>query len=163
MAAAAVRTTTPTSPQAEQLLLAMDTTRARTLDLVADLDEADLERVLSPIMSPLTWDLGHIAAYEDLWLAHRAGGLPLLRPELAALYDAFETPRAVRGEVEALSPAAARRYMADVRLRSAAVVAELGAEHEELCERSVRTVGDHSGGAVVLRLDEGGHAAVRGE
>ena len=31
----------------------------------------DLERVHSPIMSPLVWDLGHIAAYEDLWLAHR--------------------------------------------------------------------------------------------
>ena len=26
----------------------------------------DLERVHSSIMSPLVWDLGHIAAYEDL-------------------------------------------------------------------------------------------------
>ena len=60
----------------------------------------------SPIMSPLVWDLGHIAAYEDLWLAQRHAGLELLRPDLAELYDAFETPRAVRGEIEALGPAA---------------------------------------------------------
>ena len=59
----------------------------------------------SPIMSPLVWDLGHIAAYEDLWLGQRHAGLELLRPDLAELYDAFETPRAVRGEIEALGPA----------------------------------------------------------
>ena len=53
-------------------------------------------------MSPLVWDLAHIAAYEDLWLVHRLGGEPLLRPDLAALYDAFETPRTVRGEIELL-------------------------------------------------------------
>ena len=31
-------------------------------------------------MSPLVWDLGHIAAFEDLWLVHRYGGRPMLRP-----------------------------------------------------------------------------------
>ena len=36
--------------------------------------DEQLTRVHSPIMSPLVWDLGHIAAYEDLWLAHRHGG-----------------------------------------------------------------------------------------
>ena len=66
-------------------------------------------------MSPLVWDLAHIAAYEDLWLAHRHGGLELLRPDLAELYDAFETPRSVRGEIELLDPAQARVYLSDVR------------------------------------------------
>ncbi|MCW3024718.1 MAG: egtB, partial [Solirubrobacterales bacterium] len=92
------------STDAEQALAAMHTARELTLGLVAGIDEDDLIRVHSPIMSPLVWDLGHIAAYEDLWLAHRHGGLALLRPELAHLYDAFETPRAVRGEIEALGP-----------------------------------------------------------
>src|SRR4051812_39107269 len=68
-----------------------------TLGLVAHLDDDALERVIDPIMSPLAWDLGHIAAYEDLWINHRLGGRPLLRAELAALYDAFGTPRKVRG------------------------------------------------------------------
>ena len=55
-------------------------------------------------MSPLVWDLAHIAAYEDLWLVHRYGERPLLHDELAAMYDAFETPRAVRGDLPLLGP-----------------------------------------------------------
>src|SRR5271155_2301293 len=113
MAASAVKTTSP-SPDAAQALAAMAGGRARTPPLVAALDDEQLERVHSPIMSPLAWDLGHIAAYEDLWLAHRYGELALLRPELANLYDAFETPRAIRGEIEALGPDEARAYLQDV-------------------------------------------------
>src|SRR5580693_4846321 len=106
----------------EQLLLALDQTRVKTLALVAPLSDEQLERVHSPIMSPLVWDLGHIAAYEDLWIAHRHGGLELLRGDLAALYDAFETPRAIRGEIESLGPADAREYMAAVSARTADVI-----------------------------------------
>ena len=71
-------------------------------------------------MSPLVWDLAHIAAYEDLWLVHRFAGEPLLRPDLAAVYDAFETPRTVRGEIELLDTAGAREYLDAVRARAAA-------------------------------------------
>ena len=86
--------TTPLSPDATPVLQAMDAARERTLALVATLDDEQLERVHSPIMSPLVWDLGHIAAYEDLCLGHRYGKLELLRPELAfspSLVDASHT------------------------------------------------------------------------
>src|SRR4051812_30299421 len=66
---------------------AMAATRRRTLDLVGHLAAADLERQVDPILSPLVWDLAHIAAYEDLWLVHRFAGAPLLRPDLAARYE----------------------------------------------------------------------------
>ncbi len=115
----------------------MGVARERTLALVAPLDDEQLTRVHSPIMSPLAWDLGHIAAYEDLWLAHRCGGMELLRPELAQLYDAFETPRAIRGEIDALGPAAAKRYMADVRARTTQLLCERGAD-ELVCEMVLR-------------------------
>jgi gamma-glutamyl hercynylcysteine S-oxide synthase len=143
MATRAVKTTS-LSPDAAQLLQAIDAARERTLELVAGLDGEQLERVHSPIMSPLVWDLGHIAAYEDLWLGHRYGGLELLRPELAALYDAFETPRAVRGEIEALGPADARAYMAAVSARSAEVIAERGVGDGVLCEMVLRHELQHS-------------------
>ena len=68
---------------AGDVLDALAVTRTRTLALVAHLGDDVLERVHSPLMSPLVWDLGHIAAFEDLWLAHRLGGLPLLRADLA--------------------------------------------------------------------------------
>ncbi|PTL60448.1 hypothetical protein C7Y72_12760 [Paraconexibacter algicola] len=100
--------------------------RARTLSLVAHLSVADCERQIDPILSPLAWDLGHIAAYEDLWLVHRHGGEPLRRPDLAALYDAFETPRAVRGDLEILGRDAAEAEMAAVRDRTLAVIDRVG-------------------------------------
>jgi iron(II)-dependent oxidoreductase len=91
--------------------------RARTLALVAPLSDDDVERQHTEIMSPLAWDLAHIAAYEELWLVHRYGGAPLSRPELAAMYDAFETPRAVRGDLPLLDRAQAVAYLEDVRER----------------------------------------------
>jgi gamma-glutamyl hercynylcysteine S-oxide synthase len=132
------------SPNAEQVLLDMGAARERTLALVARLSDEQLEAVLSPIMSPLVWDLAHIAAYEDLWLSHRYGERPLLRPELARLYDAFETPRAIRGEIEALSPADARAYMAEVSARTAEVIAERGPGDGVLCEMVLRHELQHS-------------------
>jgi iron(II)-dependent oxidoreductase len=117
-------TATDTATVAEDLAA----TRQRTLDLVAHLPTADLERQIVPIMSPLVWDLGHIAAYEDLWLAHRHGGMALLRPDLAAVYDAFETPRAVRGDVEILGHADALTYLDAVRERTLAAMERHGAD-----------------------------------
>src|SRR3954451_12403813 len=102
--------------------------RQRTLELVAHLSPADLERQIAPIMSPLVWDLGHIAAYEDLWLVHRHAGAPLLRPDLAALYDAFETPRAVRGDLAILGHGDAVAYLEAVRERAVAAIEAHGVD-----------------------------------
>src|ERR1051325_9780586 len=106
------------------VLDALHDTRERTLALVAHLDDDAIERVHSPLMSPLVWDLGHIAAFEDLWLVHRGAGLPLLRPDLAEVYDAFETPRAQRGDLPYLRRTEALAYLAQVRER----VAELAVD-----------------------------------
>src|ERR1700691_6240140 len=119
--ATATHQAAPPSPE-ESVLAGLEDARERTLALVSHLDEDQLTAVHSPIMSPLAWDLGHIAAYEDLWLGHRLAGLELLRPDLADVYDAFETPRAVRGDIEALGPADARAYMREVRDRVAEVL-----------------------------------------
>ncbi|MBI5105011.1 MAG: ergothioneine biosynthesis protein EgtB [Solirubrobacterales bacterium] len=102
--------------------------RQRTLDLVSHLSTADLERQVDPLMSPLVWDLAHIAAYEDLWLVHRFTGAPLLRDDLAAVYDAFETPRAVRGEVELLGHRDALGYLERVRERTLDAIDERGTD-----------------------------------
>ena len=112
--------------------------RSRTLALVAHLDTPDLERVLHPRYSPLVWDLAHIAAYEDLWLCHRHGGLPLLRGELADLYDAFETPRDVRGGLRLLTADEATAYLAGVRARALGVLAEEGPGDGVLAEMVLR-------------------------
>ncbi|MBV8710498.1 MAG: DinB family protein, partial [Solirubrobacterales bacterium] len=105
---------------------ALEEARWRTLALVASVSDADLECVHSPLMSPLVWDLAHVAAYEDLWLVHRYGKRPLLREDLAATYDAFETPRALRGDIELLDPGQARDYLTEVHARTLEVIDERG-------------------------------------
>jgi gamma-glutamyl hercynylcysteine S-oxide synthase len=132
------------SSDAEQTLLAMSAVRELTLALVDPIAEADLERVHSPIMSPLVWDLGHIAAYEDLWIAHRHAGLALLRPELMDAYDAFETPRSIRGEIEVLAPADAFAYLDAVRARAREAIATGGVGDGVLCEMVIRHELQHS-------------------
>jgi iron(II)-dependent oxidoreductase len=126
------------SAEAVQALNGLEAARERTLALVAHLHDEQLQQVHSPLMSPLVWDLGHIAAYEDLWLAHRHGELALLRPDLADLYDAFETPRAIRGDIAALGPHDARAYLEAVRTRTVETIAERGVADGVICEMVIR-------------------------
>ena len=124
----------------------MASVRGRTLALIAHLTPADLERPLDPIMSPLVWDLAHIAADEDLWLCHRLGGLELLHGELAAMYDAFETPRPLRARLPVLDTDGAIGYLADVRARTTHVLEERGAGHGTYLELVLRHELQHSEG-----------------
>jgi iron(II)-dependent oxidoreductase len=144
MATTATATHNAAAPSPQEAIAALAEAREGTLRLIAGLSDEDLERVHSPIMSPLVWDLGHIAAYEDLWLAHRHAGLELLRPELAELYDAFETPRAVRGEIETLGPAEARDYLAAVRARSTEAIELRGLGDGTIYEMVLRHELQHS-------------------
>jgi gamma-glutamyl hercynylcysteine S-oxide synthase len=118
--------------------------RERTLELVARFSDEELERVHSTLMSPLVWDLGHIAAFEDLWLAHRFGGEPLLREELAEVYDAFETPRAGRGDLPFLRPPEAREYLQEVRERTLEVIERRGVDDGAIAELVVRHEQQHN-------------------
>jgi iron(II)-dependent oxidoreductase len=110
----------------EGVVQALEEARVRTLALVESISDEDLFKVHSPLMSPLVWDLGHIAAFEDLWLIHRFAGEAMLRPELGHTYDAFETPRSHRGELEFLGPEEARDYLQAVRARTLELTESLG-------------------------------------
>jgi iron(II)-dependent oxidoreductase len=92
--------------------------RARTLEIVAALDDDDLLRQHNPLMSPIVWDLGHIANYESQWLL-RAVGAPAAPDDVArdATYDAFVNPRRERGALPLLDRAGALDYLEDVRAR----------------------------------------------
>src|ERR1700733_8449704 len=111
---------------AQTVIEELQEARERTLELVAPFSDEQLEQVHSTLLSPLVWDLGHIAAFEDLWLPHPCGGEPLLREELADVYDAFETPRAGRGDLPFLRPREARDYLLEVRERALDVIERQG-------------------------------------
>jgi iron(II)-dependent oxidoreductase len=136
----------------ERALEDLRETRDRTLSLVASVSDEDLARVHSALMSPLAWDLGHIAAFEDLWMAHRHGGLPLLRADLVEVYDAMETPRADRGTLPFLAPAQAREYLEEVRERTEGVLLEQGLGDGTLLELVIRH--EHQHGETMLQTLE---------
>jgi iron(II)-dependent oxidoreductase len=129
---------------AQALLNGLEDARERTLALVAPICDFDLERVHSTLMSPLVWDLGHIAAFEDLWLVHRFAGEDMVRRDLAEVYDAFETPRAGRGDLPFLGPDEAREYLAEVRERALAATERLGPGDGLLHELVVRHEQQHN-------------------
>jgi gamma-glutamyl hercynylcysteine S-oxide synthase len=107
--------------------------RERTLELIEPLDDAQLNRVYSPILSPLAWDLGHIANFEELWLVRTIADREPLHGELGNFYDAIENPRRTRGELPILRDAELRSYMSEVRERTLEVLdgVEISADAED--------------------------------
>src|SRR5438270_13526626 len=70
--------------------------RERTLRLVEPLSEHDLTMQHDALMSPVVWDLGHIAHFEDLWLTRNVDG-HIEFGEMPGMYNPFDNPRRVRG------------------------------------------------------------------
>ncbi|HWC06965.1 MAG TPA: ergothioneine biosynthesis protein EgtB [Gemmatimonadota bacterium] len=88
--------------RATRLAAELQRVRRRTLDLIDALDEPRLQRQVLPILSPIAWDLGHIAEFEELWLVRTVDAL-LTGGDTSALaprYDAIQTPRSERGRLE---------------------------------------------------------------
>jgi iron(II)-dependent oxidoreductase len=100
----------------------LEEARRHTLRLIEPLTEEQLNRVYDPILSPLIWDLGHIANFEEIWLVQRIGGREPLRGDLGELYDAIEQPRKIRGELPILRADEVRPYMEGVRERTLEVL-----------------------------------------
>src|SRR3984885_9961062 len=101
----------------ERIAAELVAARERTTLLTSAMDEADLVKQHSPLMSPLVWDLAHIANQEELWLLRAVGGRDAMHPQIDPLYDAFEHPRAERPTLPLLTPAEARGYGHEVRGR----------------------------------------------
>lgn len=96
----------------------LEAARRRSTDLLAPLDDDQLVRQHSPIMSPLVWDLAHVGNFEELWLLRAVNGDQPIDATLDDVYDAFRHPRPNRPSLPLLSPTEARRYLAEVRGRA---------------------------------------------
>ena len=89
--------------------------RDRTLELVAPLTDADVTRQHNPLMSPIVWDLGHIAHFEEVWLLENVDGSGPGAEGLRGIYDAFRHPRVTRDRLPLPDRATCLGYLADVR------------------------------------------------
>src|SRR6188472_4452664 len=90
--------------------------RARTLLLLAPLSDEDLRIQHDPLMSPLLWDLGHIAHFEELWLTRNLDG-PIEFVEMPGMFNPFEHPRAKRGALPLPGLTECRAIMEEIRGR----------------------------------------------
>jgi len=114
----------PSAPITPHALLAE--TRARTMEIVAGLTDDDLRRQHSRLMSPIAWDLGHIAHFEALWLLREGSPAAGSRRDgdregsveedaVEPLYDPLATPRARRDQLPLPAVEEVRRHMRAVR------------------------------------------------
>lgn len=99
----------------DDLVAALGEVRDRTASLLEPLSDAELTRQVSPLMSPLVWDLAHMANYEELWLVSRIGATPTRSARLDDMYNAIEHPRWERPSLPLLGPAQAWAYYDEVR------------------------------------------------
>ena len=83
-------------PERQSVAAALTAVRERTLELISGLSEDALSRQHNQLVSPIIWDLGHVGAFEELWLVRRLGTVSS-EAELDEVYDAFRTPRSERG------------------------------------------------------------------
>jgi gamma-glutamyl hercynylcysteine S-oxide synthase len=99
----------------DHLATELGRTRARSAALTDAVDDGELVRPHSCIMSPLVWDFAHIGNQEERWLVRDVGGRDPVRDDIDHLYDAFKHPRANRPALPLLDPAETRRYLSAVR------------------------------------------------
>ena len=90
--------------------------RARTFLLVAPLSDDELRLQHDSLMSPILWDLGHIAHFEELWLTRNLDG-PIEFVEMPGLYNPFEHPRSSRGALALPGLADCRAIMDQIQGR----------------------------------------------
>jgi len=115
---------------------ALTRARARSAVLTDAVDDEDLIRQHSKLMSPLVWDLAHIGSQEELWLVRDVGGREPLRGDLDEIYDAFLHSRADRPSLPMLSPADARGYVREVRAKSLEILEKAPLDGRRLTENA---------------------------
>jgi iron(II)-dependent oxidoreductase len=116
-------------PPADDLAALLAEVRSRTIGLLEGLDDAELRRPVAPFLSPIAWDLAHVAAFEELWLVHAVlEGAPVERfgGRLPEAWDALAQPRERRGALALPTREEALARLAQGRERTLAVLAERG-------------------------------------
>ena len=93
----------------------LEEARERTRFLLEPVSEEDLVAQHDQIMSPLIWDYGHVANYEELWLLQKTHAKVLSKRELYDMYDASLHPREERPSLNLLDRKDAELYLDAVR------------------------------------------------
>jgi iron(II)-dependent oxidoreductase len=88
--------------------------RARTLELLGDLDDTQWIGPRLAIVNPPLWEIGHVAWFQERWALREACGAAPLRGDGDALYDSSAVPHARRWELPLPSRSQTLGYAAAV-------------------------------------------------
>jgi iron(II)-dependent oxidoreductase len=108
--------TAPSHIDAPVLAELLEEARARTMLLLSPLSDEELRLQHDPLMSPVLWDLGHIAHFEELWLTRNLEG-HIEFVEMPGMFNPFEHPRSTRGRLALPDLADCRTIMDEIRGR----------------------------------------------
>jgi gamma-glutamyl hercynylcysteine S-oxide synthase len=112
----ASRPAAPSHPSKSKIAQLLAEARERTLLLISVLSDDDLHMQHDPLMSPIIWDVGHIAHFEELWLTQNLDG-PIEFSEMPGLYNPFEHPRASRAALPLPTLAQMMTRLDEIRAR----------------------------------------------
>ncbi|HXC53567.1 MAG TPA: ergothioneine biosynthesis protein EgtB [Candidatus Limnocylindrales bacterium] len=140
------RRTAPVETLRSLLAHELGAQRERTLEIVEPLTPADLAVQHCEILSPIVWDLGHIASFEHEWIeraygqaeaagadvmpASRNGRSPVSIGADRTLYDPIRHPRPTRGALALPDRDTALARLAGVREQTSGVLAATGFAEE---------------------------------
>jgi ergothioneine biosynthesis protein EgtB len=91
--------------------------RARTLDLVADLSDAELLGPRLTIVNPLLWEIGHVAWFQEFWVLRHVRGADPMRAEADRLWDSAAIAHDVRWDLLLPTRQETLRYLRAVQDR----------------------------------------------
>jgi iron(II)-dependent oxidoreductase len=94
-----------------QLIEALRETHARTLELIDDLNEAQLIGPRLQIVNPLRWEIGHVAWFQEFWLLRHLGGQQPILKHGDELYDSARVAHDTRWDLPLLESAKTLAYM----------------------------------------------------
>jgi iron(II)-dependent oxidoreductase len=101
-----------------QLIETMREFRARTLNLIGDLDDRQMIGPRLAIVNPPLWEIGHVAWTQEFWLLrHLRKEKPLIENG-DRLYNSTDVAHDTRWELLLPSRESTLRYMNEVRLNS---------------------------------------------
>ncbi len=92
--------------------------RARTLALIADLDDRQMIGPRLPTVNPPLWEIGHVAWFQEFWVLRHLKNLPPLRKNGDQLYNSTDVAHDTRWELLLPTRQETLSYMDDVLNRS---------------------------------------------
>ncbi len=99
---------------APEAIATMREFRARTLSLIADLDDAQMIGPRIATVNPPLWEIGHVAWFAEFWFLRHLKNQKPLRPDGDRLYNSTDVAHDTRWELLLPSREKTLRYMDEV-------------------------------------------------